>query len=76
MMQEYVPFLETYFKYNAYPSAPDRVALAKKSMMTPRQIEVWVSYTLLIKKILVVNRLPSFKITVTGQRKKGKCCVD
>jgi hypothetical protein len=41
--QEFVPFLEKYFEYNAYPSAPDRAALARKSMMTPRQIEVWVS---------------------------------
>lgn len=39
--QEFVPLFETYFEYNAYPSAPDRAALAKKSMMTPRQIEVW-----------------------------------
>ncbi|KAF9459835.1 hypothetical protein BDZ94DRAFT_1267472 [Collybia nuda] len=39
--QEYVPLLEAYFMYNAYPSACDRAALAKKSMMTPRQIEVW-----------------------------------
>ncbi|KAF9460091.1 hypothetical protein BDZ94DRAFT_1116866, partial [Collybia nuda] len=33
--------LEKYFEYNAYPSAQDRSALARKSMMTPRQIEVW-----------------------------------
>nr|AKF12275.1 homeodomain 2 mating type protein [Collybia nuda] len=39
--QEFVPLLETYFEYNAYPSAPDRASLAKKSMMTTRQIEVW-----------------------------------
>nr|QQL12049.1 mating-type protein HD2.1 [Hypsizygus marmoreus] len=39
--QEFVPLLEKYFEYNAYPSAPDRTALARKSMMTPRQIEVW-----------------------------------
>ncbi|KAG5734129.1 hypothetical protein E4T56_gene1382 [Termitomyces sp. T112] len=38
---EYTPFLDKYFEYNAYPSAPDRAALARKSMMTPRQIEVW-----------------------------------
>ncbi|KAG5725343.1 hypothetical protein E4T56_gene6766 [Termitomyces sp. T112] len=38
---EYTPFLEKYFEYNAYPSAPDRAVLAKKSMMTTRQIEVW-----------------------------------
>ncbi|KAG5353673.1 hypothetical protein C0989_003810 [Termitomyces sp. Mn162] len=39
--QEYTPLLEKYFEYNAYPSAPDRVVLARKCMMTPRQIEVW-----------------------------------
>jgi len=40
--QEYVPFLEKYFEHNAYPSATDRAVLARKSMMTARQIEVWV----------------------------------
>jgi len=34
--------LEQYFEYNAYPSAPDRQALARKTKMSPRQIEVWV----------------------------------
>ncbi|KAG5640412.1 hypothetical protein DXG03_008748, partial [Asterophora parasitica] len=38
---EYTPLLEKYFEYNAYPSAADRAVLARKSMMTPRQIEVW-----------------------------------
>ncbi|KAG6871898.1 hypothetical protein C0995_015192 [Termitomyces sp. Mi166 len=38
---EYTPLLEKYFEYNAYPSAPDKAVLARKSMMTPRQIEVW-----------------------------------
>lgn len=38
---EFVPFLEKYFEYNAYPSAPDRAIMARKSMMSPRQIEVW-----------------------------------
>ncbi|KAF5385404.1 hypothetical protein D9615_001303 [Tricholomella constricta] len=38
---EYTPLLEKYFEYNAYPSAADRSVLARKSMMTPRQIEVW-----------------------------------
>ncbi|KAG6839538.1 hypothetical protein C0991_001776, partial [Blastosporella zonata] len=38
---EYTPFLEEYFEHNAYPTAPDRARLAKKCMMTPRQIEVW-----------------------------------
>ncbi|KAG6848751.1 hypothetical protein H0H93_014385 [Arthromyces matolae] len=38
---EYTPLLEKYFEFNAYPSAPDRAILARKSMMTPRQIEVW-----------------------------------
>ncbi|KAF6741299.1 homeodomain mating-type protein [Ephemerocybe angulata] len=38
---EYVPFLEQYFEYNAFPSARDRELLARKSSMTPRQIEVW-----------------------------------
>jgi hypothetical protein len=40
--QEFIPFLQTYFEYNAFPSAADRVEMAKKSMMEPRQIEVWV----------------------------------
>ncbi|KAF8640669.1 hypothetical protein AX17_000326 [Amanita inopinata Kibby_2008] len=35
------PLLETYFDHNAYPSAPDRAILAKKTRMTERQIEVW-----------------------------------
>nr|AIN76768.1 HD2 mating type protein [Volvariella volvacea] len=38
---DYVPMLEKYFEHNAYPSACDRLTLAKKSGMTPRQIEVW-----------------------------------
>ncbi|KAJ8516112.1 hypothetical protein ONZ45_g6531 [Pleurotus djamor] len=38
---DFVPFLEKYFEFNAYPSAADRILMAKKSMMTPRQIEVW-----------------------------------
>ncbi|KAG5349160.1 hypothetical protein C0989_005509 [Termitomyces sp. Mn162] len=38
---EYTPLLDKYFEYNAYPSAPDRAILARKSMMTSRQIEVW-----------------------------------
>ncbi|KAF6766644.1 hypothetical protein DFP72DRAFT_867207 [Ephemerocybe angulata] len=38
---ESVPLLEEYFRHNAYPSARDRVLLARKSMMEPRQIEVW-----------------------------------
>ncbi|KAJ7110029.1 hypothetical protein C8R44DRAFT_884037 [Mycena epipterygia] len=39
--QEFTPFLQKYFEYNAFPSAADRVEMAKKSMMEPRQIEVW-----------------------------------
>ncbi|KAK0481678.1 hypothetical protein IW261DRAFT_1471930 [Armillaria novae-zelandiae] len=38
---EYVPYLEAYFVHNAYPSPHDREVMAKKSMMTSRQIEVW-----------------------------------
>ncbi|KAG5734130.1 hypothetical protein E4T56_gene1383 [Termitomyces sp. T112] len=38
---EYTPLLEKYFEFNAYPSAPDRAVLARKCMMSPRQIEVW-----------------------------------
>ncbi|KDQ31068.1 A mating type protein [Pleurotus ostreatus PC15] len=38
---DYVPVLEKYFEYNAYPSAADRTLMARKSMMTDRQIEVW-----------------------------------
>nr|AAB22025.1 A42 mating-type factor alpha 2-1 gene product [Coprinus cinereus, Peptide Partial, 44 aa] [Coprinopsis cinerea] len=33
--------LEKYFEYNAYPTAQDRALLARKSMMSARQIEVW-----------------------------------
>ncbi|KAJ7808214.1 hypothetical protein B0H14DRAFT_2284894, partial [Mycena olivaceomarginata] len=33
--------LERYFEENAYPSSADRVAMAQKSLMEPRQIEVW-----------------------------------
>ncbi|KAG5634565.1 hypothetical protein H0H81_001522 [Sphagnurus paluster] len=40
-VQEFVPLLEKYFEYNAYPSAADRAVLARKSMMSQRQIEVW-----------------------------------
>ncbi|KAK7064075.1 hypothetical protein R3P38DRAFT_2822258, partial [Favolaschia claudopus] len=39
--REFLPFLEKYFEYNAFPTAADRVEMAKKSMMEPRQIEVW-----------------------------------
>ncbi|KAG2022961.1 mating-type protein beta, variant 2 [Coprinopsis cinerea AmutBmut pab1-1] len=38
---EYTPLLEKYFEYNAFPPLRDREWLARKSMMTPRQIEVW-----------------------------------
>nr|UWI70524.1 homeodomain mating-type A2 [Pleurotus eryngii] len=38
---DYVSVLEKYFEYNAYPSAADRALMARKSMMTERQIEVW-----------------------------------
>ncbi|KAG6883391.1 hypothetical protein C0993_006435 [Termitomyces sp. T159_Od127] len=38
---EYTPLLDKYFEFNAYPSAPDRLVLARKSGMTARQIEVW-----------------------------------
>ncbi|KAJ7225322.1 hypothetical protein GGX14DRAFT_539451 [Mycena pura] len=38
---EFTPFLQQYFEYNAYPSAADRLEMANKSMMDPRQIEVW-----------------------------------
>ncbi|KAG6824586.1 hypothetical protein H0H92_006411, partial [Tricholoma furcatifolium] len=38
---EYTPLLEKYFEFNAYPSAADRAVLARKCMMTARQIEVW-----------------------------------
>ena len=41
--KEYTPHLEMYFETNAYPSLPDRKLLARKSTMTLRQIEVWVS---------------------------------
>ncbi|KAF9502397.1 homeodomain 2 mating type protein [Pleurotus eryngii] len=38
---DYVPVLEKYFVYNAYPSTADRALMARKSLMTERQIEVW-----------------------------------
>ncbi|KAJ6520006.1 hypothetical protein C8R45DRAFT_1205056 [Mycena sanguinolenta] len=38
---EFTPFLEKYFEYNAYPSSADQAVMAKKSMMEPRQIDVW-----------------------------------
>ncbi|KAJ7040424.1 hypothetical protein C8F04DRAFT_1254171 [Mycena alexandri] len=38
---EFTPFLQKYFEYNAYPSTADRAAMAKKSLMEPRQIAVW-----------------------------------
>jgi hypothetical protein len=41
-IQEYIPLLEKYFEHNAYPSTADRAVLARISMMTARQIEVWV----------------------------------
>ncbi len=41
--KKFVPVLEEFFASNAYPSAKERAKLARKSKMTPRQIEVWVS---------------------------------
>ncbi|KAJ3516076.1 hypothetical protein NLJ89_g1337 [Agrocybe chaxingu] len=35
------PLLESYFESNPYPSLADRQLLARKTQMTPRQIEVW-----------------------------------
>ena len=46
--QQYTPFLLQYFEFNAYPSLADRELLAKKSGMTPRQIEVWASLSSLL----------------------------
>jgi hypothetical protein len=62
--------LEQYFEHNAYPGLPDRLVLARKSKMTPRQIEVWVCiiYTCRCNFSEAIN---SFKTTATGQRKKG-----
>nr|AEO99208.1 HD2 [Volvariella volvacea]AOC97535.1 HD2 protein [Volvariella volvacea] len=37
----YSHLLERYFEQNAYPSAADRRHLAQKTVMSPRQIEVW-----------------------------------
>ena len=42
-IKNFTPFLETYFRLNAYPSTSHKAVLAEKSMMTSRQIEVWVS---------------------------------
>ncbi|KAF8216028.1 hypothetical protein K438DRAFT_1799952 [Mycena galopus ATCC 62051] len=38
---EFVPFLEFYFQYNAYPSSNHRAVMATMGMMEPRQIEIW-----------------------------------
>ncbi|KAF7339314.1 HD2 homeodomain mating-type protein [Mycena sanguinolenta] len=38
---EFVPFLETYFQTNAFPSSADHAAMATMSGMAPRQVEVW-----------------------------------
>ncbi|KAF9056125.1 hypothetical protein BJ165DRAFT_1431038 [Panaeolus papilionaceus] len=38
---DFTPVLEAYFELNAYPSLRDRQQLAVRSMMAPRQIEVW-----------------------------------
>ncbi|KAF8216029.1 hypothetical protein K438DRAFT_1799954 [Mycena galopus ATCC 62051] len=38
---EFTPVLEKYFEYNAYPSSADQAAMAKKSRMEQRQIDVW-----------------------------------
>ncbi|KAE9400598.1 hypothetical protein BT96DRAFT_919434 [Gymnopus androsaceus JB14] len=35
------PILQTYFQYDAFPSASDRQIIAERSGMTKRQIEVW-----------------------------------
>ncbi|KAF9270589.1 hypothetical protein L218DRAFT_983067 [Marasmius fiardii PR-910] len=37
----YTPVLEKYFEFNERPSAADQVAMAEKSGMSRRQIEVW-----------------------------------
>ncbi|KAG7099589.1 hypothetical protein E1B28_001419 [Marasmius oreades] len=37
----YTPVLEKYFEFNEKPSGADRAAMAEKSGMTTRQIEVW-----------------------------------
>jgi len=42
LSQEYSSVLERYFHFNAYPSSADRTALARKTQMSCRQIEVWV----------------------------------
>ena len=71
VLQEYTPLLETYFQYNAYPSVPDRLMLARKTMMKPRQIEVWVSGHNYVVGTLA-DGTPSFKITATVREKKAK----
>ncbi|KAF9567036.1 hypothetical protein CPC08DRAFT_814551 [Agrocybe pediades] len=38
---KYRPYLEKYFELNAYPSKAHRAILARRTQMTPRQIEVW-----------------------------------
>jgi hypothetical protein len=70
--QEFVPLLEKYFEYNAYPSHPDRAALARKSMMTPRQIEVWVSASF-FSPSPILHRFSSKTIATEPRRKEKPC---
>lgn len=73
--QEFIPLLEKYFEYNAYPSALDRVALARKSMMTARQIEVWVCLSAILFR-LMLNFQSSFKTIETALKKRANLYDD
>ncbi|RXW24007.1 hypothetical protein EST38_g1852 [Candolleomyces aberdarensis] len=61
---EYTPVLEKYFDFNAYPSQRDRELLARKSMMTPRQIEVWNHRNRSKKEGRLLRRLTSNPLPV------------
>ncbi|KAF7303237.1 HD2 homeodomain mating-type protein [Mycena kentingensis (nom. inval.)] len=39
--QDFIPFLETYFKNDPFPSLADRVFMAEKGGMELRQVNVW-----------------------------------
>ncbi|KIK70727.1 hypothetical protein GYMLUDRAFT_289503 [Collybiopsis luxurians FD-317 M1] len=41
--KDYTPILETYFEYDAYPSARDQEIIAERSGMSKKQINIWVS---------------------------------
>ena len=73
LLQQFTPLLEKYFEHNAYPSAAHRHTIATKSTMTPRQIEVWVSFSSWTSFVFAADHLASFsfKTIAIGQRKRA-----